>query len=83
MVSELMENILKYLNNHDKADSLDLSKYFNVDHQKVVGAIKSLQAFENVSFLLLFHSFKTMCIIYELYNTRMTYPLFSYLCNLK
>ncbi|XP_011497781.1 PREDICTED: probable phenylalanine--tRNA ligase alpha subunit [Ceratosolen solmsi marchali] len=48
MVSELSEKILDYIDKHDKDDSVNLSKYFNVDYQKIVGAIKSLQAFENL-----------------------------------
>ena len=57
MATELMEKVLEYLSQHDQADSLDLAKHFNVDHQKIIGAIKSLEFFEGVStftFILLF-----------------------------
>ncbi|XP_014236329.1 phenylalanine--tRNA ligase alpha subunit [Trichogramma pretiosum] len=48
MTTELMENILGYLSEYGEADSLDLAHRFAVDHQKIVGAIKSLQAFEDL-----------------------------------
>lgn len=41
---ELTEQILKYIEKHDKADTLDLAAEFGEDHQKVVGALKSIQA---------------------------------------
>lgn len=41
---ELTERILKYIEQHDKADTLDLAAEFSEDHQKVVGALKSIQA---------------------------------------
>lgn len=56
MATELMEKILDCLSKHDEIDSLDLAQNFGVDHQKIVGAIKSLQAFEDVStYLFLSH----------------------------
>ncbi|XP_001608262.1 phenylalanine--tRNA ligase alpha subunit [Nasonia vitripennis] len=48
MATELMEKILDRLSKHDEVDSLDLAQNFGVDHQKIVGAIKSLQAFEDL-----------------------------------
>lgn len=65
-----MEKILDYLSKHDEADSLDLAKNFNVDHQKIVGAIKSLENFEDVSFLNLY--FWLMIIsVYWFYTTHL------------
>ncbi|XP_033214158.1 phenylalanine--tRNA ligase alpha subunit [Belonocnema kinseyi] len=48
MTSELSEKILEYLSKCDEIDSLDLAKIFQEDHQKVIGAIKSLQAIGNL-----------------------------------
>ena len=44
MQIELTEQILKYIEQHEKADTLDLAAEFNEEHQKVVGALKSIQA---------------------------------------
>lgn len=44
MQLELTEQILKYVEQHEKADTLDLAAEFTEDHQKVVGALKSIQA---------------------------------------
>lgn len=44
MQLELTEQILNYIDEHDKADTLDLAAEFGEDHQKVVGALKSIQA---------------------------------------
>lgn len=46
---ELKEQILDFLSKHDQTDSLDLAKNFGVDHQTVIGAIKSLENIEGVS----------------------------------
>jgi predicted transcriptional regulator len=40
----LTEQILKYLDHTEKVSSLQLSTELEVEHQKVVGAIKSLQS---------------------------------------
>ncbi|XP_058797726.1 phenylalanine--tRNA ligase alpha subunit [Phymastichus coffea] len=48
MATEFMEKILDYLSKHDEADSLDLAKHFNVDHQKIIGTIKSLENFKDL-----------------------------------
>lgn len=45
---ELNERILHYLEKCDKVDTLKLASEFNEDHQKVVGAVKSLEALEMV-----------------------------------
>ncbi|EDV92348.1 phenylalanine--tRNA ligase alpha subunit [Drosophila grimshawi] len=44
MHPDLTERILLHLESVDKVDTLDLATQFNVDHQKVVGALKSIQA---------------------------------------
>ncbi|KAH9489632.1 hypothetical protein Btru_037337 [Bulinus truncatus] len=43
-MSELTEKILLEIEKHNKADSIQLARLFNVNHQAVVGAIKSLQS---------------------------------------
>lgn len=44
MQLELTEQILKYVDENGKVDSLDLVPVFGVDHQKIVGALKSIEA---------------------------------------
>lgn len=44
MASELGEEILKILNCKNEIDTYDLSSLLKQDHQKVIGAVKSLQA---------------------------------------
>lgn len=44
MQPELTELILKYLDKESTVDTLDLVPIFNVDHQKIVGALKSIEA---------------------------------------
>ncbi|XP_055373837.1 phenylalanine--tRNA ligase alpha subunit [Condylostylus longicornis] len=44
MQPDLTERILQYLNEHERVDTLDLVPVFNVDHQKIIGALKSIQA---------------------------------------
>lgn len=48
MTSELAENILLQLEKNGEVNSLDLVNVFNEDHQKIIGAIKSLQTLDNV-----------------------------------
>ncbi|XP_034939536.1 phenylalanine--tRNA ligase alpha subunit isoform X2 [Chelonus insularis] len=48
MASELAGNILSYLEKYSDVNSLDLVNIFNEDHQKIIGAIKSLQTLDNV-----------------------------------
>ena len=52
-MSELNEEILNYLNTNSELNTLDYSKEKNLDHQRVIGAIKSLQTTEGVKTLLL------------------------------
>ncbi|XP_023164269.2 phenylalanine--tRNA ligase alpha subunit [Drosophila hydei] len=44
MHPDLTERILQHLEAVDKVDTLELATQFSVDHQKVVGALKSIQA---------------------------------------
>lgn len=44
MQLELTEQILKYVDENGKVDTLDLVPVFEVDHQKIVGALKSIEA---------------------------------------
>ncbi|XP_056636780.1 phenylalanine--tRNA ligase alpha subunit [Diorhabda sublineata] len=43
-MAQLIENILKYLSDNGEVNSLKLSNVFNEDHQKIIGAVKSIQA---------------------------------------
>lgn len=45
---ELNERILHFLDKCDIVDTLQLANEFNEDHQKIVGAVKSLEALEMV-----------------------------------
>ncbi|KAF9791680.1 hypothetical protein SFRURICE_020079 [Spodoptera frugiperda] len=45
---ELNERILHYLDKTDKVDTIKLANEFEEDHQKIVGAVKSLEALEMV-----------------------------------
>lgn len=44
MIQELTERILLHVEKCGKVDTLDLVNIFNEDHQKIVGALKSIQA---------------------------------------
>jgi hypothetical protein len=48
-MSDLSEKVLHYLDEHERVDTLHLAAHFNVDHQKVIGAVKSLQSLGDVS----------------------------------
>jgi phenylalanyl-tRNA synthetase alpha chain len=48
-MSDLSERLLLYLDGHERVDTLHLAALFKVDHQKVIGAVKSLQAVGDVS----------------------------------
>uniref|UniRef100_A0A336MBU6 phenylalanine--tRNA ligase n=1 Tax=Culicoides sonorensis TaxID=179676 RepID=A0A336MBU6_CULSO len=48
METQLHEQILKYLDDHEKVDTLDLAAEYNLDHQKIVGAVKSIEAHGNL-----------------------------------
>lgn len=49
MARHLADRILEYLNAHGETNSLDLADEFQEDHQKIVGAIKSLETVDDVS----------------------------------
>ena len=51
-MAELTETILAYLDKNSQLNTLDYAKANNLDHQKVIGAIKSLQTHEGVSWPL-------------------------------
>lgn len=44
MQLELTEQILKHIDSHGKANTLDLAAELSEDHQKVVGALKSIES---------------------------------------
>lgn len=46
---ELNERILHVLDKSEKVNTLKLASEFNEDHQKIVGAVKSLEALEMVT----------------------------------
>ena len=49
MANALAEKILEYLGNHENVHSLELVGIIDNDHQKIIGAIKSLENFPDVS----------------------------------
>jgi hypothetical protein len=49
MVSDISVRVLQYLDGHETVDTFDLAGLFSVDHQQVVGAVKSLQCIGDVS----------------------------------
>ena len=48
-MADLGETVLKILADRDGFNTLDIAKELNVDHQKTVGAMKSLLALGDVS----------------------------------
>ncbi|XP_011171541.1 phenylalanine--tRNA ligase alpha subunit isoform X2 [Solenopsis invicta] len=48
MARQLTDRILEYLDAHGETNSLDLADEFQEDHQKVVGAIKSLETVDDL-----------------------------------
>ncbi|CAL7938970.1 unnamed protein product [Xylocopa violacea] len=48
MAKELTDQILEYLNEHEEVNSLRLAEIFEKDHQIVIGAIKSLEAIDDL-----------------------------------
>lgn len=49
MAKQLTDRILEYLDKHNETNSLDLVNEFKTDHQKIIGAIKSLETIPDVS----------------------------------
>ena len=58
-MEEIQEKILNLLNESGSFDSLKASNPLGLDHQKVVGGIKSLQSIGNVSSFIIAISFVT------------------------
>ncbi|KAK1130700.1 hypothetical protein K0M31_018813 [Melipona bicolor] len=48
MAKQLTEQILDYLNKHEEVNSLHLSEVFKENHQKIIGAIKSLETLDDL-----------------------------------
>ncbi|XP_011307108.1 phenylalanine--tRNA ligase alpha subunit isoform X1 [Fopius arisanus] len=48
MASELAEGILEYVEKNGDVNSLDLVNVFKEDHQKIIGAVKSLKTLDNI-----------------------------------
>ena len=48
-MADIVALVLQQLEKCEIADTVDLAKTLNEDHQKVVGAVKSIQAFGDVS----------------------------------
>lgn len=44
MQLELTDQILKYVDENGQVDTLELAKIFDVEHQKIIGALKSIEA---------------------------------------
>jgi len=51
---DLNETILQAIDSHGSIDSLKLADLLSVKHQAVVGALKSIQCFENVRKYIIF-----------------------------
>lgn len=49
MAKQLSSQILEYIDQNNETNSLDLSTELGQPHDLVIGAIKSLQTFDNVS----------------------------------
>lgn len=49
MAKQLTDQILDHLDEHGEVNSLVLAEEFKEDHQKIIGAIKSLEAIGDVS----------------------------------
>lgn len=43
-MADLSEKILQYLDNCESVGTLNLARIFGEDHQKIIGALKSIQA---------------------------------------
>lgn len=52
-MSELNQEILDFLAKNPQLDTFEYARAHNLDHQKVVGAIKSLQTNEAVKNLII------------------------------
>ena len=63
VMAELGERLLQLIAERDQIDTLDVAKEINIDHQKIVGAVKSLQSLGDVSVNYICDSVqpKTLC----------------------
>lgn len=48
MAKELTERILEHVNSHERVDTFELAALWSEDHQKIVGALKSIEANGNL-----------------------------------
>lgn len=48
-IEDLPQTLVNILHKRNCLNSLDLAEEFKVDHQKIIGGIKSLQTHSNVS----------------------------------
>lgn len=72
MASELVEKVLNYVGERGEVNSLELVGIIDNDHQKIIGAIKSLQTLPDVSYrkrindfsILLFHLDNIILLFY-------------------
>ena len=49
VMAELAERLLQLIAERDQIHTIDVAKELNIDHQKIVGAVKSLQSLGDVS----------------------------------
>ncbi|XP_064479392.1 phenylalanine--tRNA ligase alpha subunit-like [Ornithodoros turicata] len=47
-MEDIVERVLHHVDKNGPVDSLELARLFSVDHQKIVGAVKSIQSFGEV-----------------------------------
>lgn len=47
-MAQLTDRVLQYLDKNDGVDTLKLAEKFEEDHQKVIGAVKSLQSLGDI-----------------------------------
>lgn len=65
MIQELTERILLHVDKNGKVDTLDLVQIFDEDHQKIVGAVKSIQAHDEKILETSTNSIKTLQLTEE------------------
>ena len=47
-MADISEKILAYIDSHEKLDTLEFAREIKQDHQKIIGAIKSIQTYDKV-----------------------------------
>jgi len=50
-MADLTDEVLQYVNKLGCVDTLDIAKEIKDDHQKIIGAVKSIQSFGEVSYV--------------------------------